>query len=62
MLKLHTWAQKKGDLRGVFVHQFKLKSIEYLLSYRFIRDDLELIMIGPHANYHRDIKNYLKAR
>ena len=54
--------EKKGDLRGVFVHKFKLKSIEYLLSYRFIRDDLELIMIGPHQNYYRDLKNYLKAR
>ena len=54
--------EKKGDLRGVFVHKFKLKNIEYLLSYRFIRDDLELIMIGPHGNYYRDLKNYLKAR
>jgi mRNA-degrading endonuclease RelE of RelBE toxin-antitoxin system len=54
--------EKKGDLRGVFVHKFKLKSIEYLLSYRVIRDDLELIMIGPHENYYRDLKNYLKAR
>ena len=54
--------EKKGDLRGVFVHKFKLKSIEYLLSYRFIRDDLELIMIGPHQNYYRDLKSYLKAR
>jgi mRNA interferase RelE/StbE len=54
--------EKKGDLRGVFVHKFKLKSIEYLLSYRFIREDLELIMIGPHQNYYRDLKNYLKAK
>ena len=53
--------EKKGDLRGVFVHKFKLKNIEYLLSYRLIRDDLELIMIGPHENYYRDLKNYLKA-
>jgi mRNA interferase RelE/StbE len=54
--------EKKGDLRGVFVHKFKLKSIEYLFSYRFIREDLELIMIGPHQNYYRDLKSYLKAR
>jgi mRNA interferase RelE/StbE len=54
--------EKKGDLRGVFVYKFKLKSIEYLLSYRFISDDLELIMIGPHQNYYRDLKSYLKAR
>jgi len=54
--------EKKGDLRGIFVHKFKLKNIEYLLSYRLIRDDLELIMIGPHENYYRNLKNYLKAR
>lgn len=54
--------EKKGDLRGVYVHKFKIRSIQYLLSYRLIRDDLELIMIGPHENYYRDLKNYLKAR
>ena len=55
-------AEKKGDLRGVYVHKFKIRSIQYLLSYRLIRDNLELIMIGPHENYYRDLKNYLKAR
>ncbi len=55
-------AEKKGDLRGVYVHKFKIKSIQYLLSYRFIANDLELIMIGPHENYYRDLKNYLKAK
>lgn len=54
--------EKKGDLRGVYVHKFKIKTIQYLLSYRYICDDLELIMIGPHGNYYRDLKNYLKAR
>ncbi len=54
--------EKKGDLHGVFIHKFKLKSIEYLLAYRFVRDDLELIMIGPHENYYRYLKNYLKTK
>ena len=54
--------EKKGDLRGVYVHKFKTRSIQHLLSYRLVRDDLELIMIGPHENYYRDLKNYLKAR
>ena len=54
--------EKKGDLRGVFVHKFKIKSTQYLLSYRFVGDDLELIMIGPHENYYRDLKSYLKAK
>lgn len=55
-------AEKKGDLRGIYVHKLKIKNIQYLLSYRFVGDDLELIMIGPHENYYRDLKNYLKAR
>ena len=54
--------EKKGDLRGVFVHKFKIKTIQYLLSYRFVGDDLELIMIGPHENYYRDLKSYLKSK
>jgi len=54
--------EKKGDLRGVFVHKFKLQNQLYLLSYRFIKEEsLELIMIGPHENYYRDLKSYLKS-
>ena len=54
--------EKKGDLRGVHVYKFKIKSIQYLLSYRMIKADLELIMIGAHENYYRDLKGYLKRR
>jgi len=53
-------AEKRGDLCGVYVHKFKVKNTQYLLSYRFIEADLELIMIGPHENYYRDLKSYLK--
>lgn len=54
--------EKKGDLRGVYIHKFKIKTIQYLLSYRMINDGLELIMIGPHENYYRDLKSYIKRR
>jgi len=54
--------EKKGDLRGIFVHKFKVQGVFYLLSYRFIGEDLELIMLGPHENYYRDLKSYLKMR
>ena len=53
---------KKGDLKGVFVHKFKLKTTQYLLAYRKVGSDLELVMIGPHENYYRDLKQYLKNR
>lgn len=42
--------EKKGDLRGVFVHKLKLKTTQYLLAYRKVGDGLELVMIGPHEN------------
>jgi len=55
--------EKKGDLRGVFVHKFNLQNQLYLLSYRFIKEEsLALIMIGPHENYYRDLKSYLKSK
>ena len=54
--------EKKGDLKGVFVHKFKIHATQYLLSYRFVGDNLELIMIGSHENYYRDLSSYLKNR
>ena len=54
--------EKKGDLKGIFVHKFKIQNQLYLLSYRTVRNGLELITIGPHENYYRDLKTYLKNR
>jgi len=54
--------EKKGDLKGIFVHKFEIKTSEYLLAYRMMGEDLELIMIGPHENYYRDLKHYLKGQ
>ena len=51
---------KKGDLAGVFVHKFKINTTQYLLAYRKVGQDLDLVMIGPHENYYRDLKQYLK--
>ena len=47
-------SEKKGDLRGVFVHNFKIHTLQYFLAYRFSKKTLELIMIGPHEDYYRD--------
>jgi mRNA interferase RelE/StbE len=55
-------SEKKGDLRGVFVYKFKIYTLQYLLAYRFTQENRELIMIGPHENYYRDLKSYLKNR
>ena len=31
--------EKKGDLRGVFVHKFKIHTVLYLLSYRTMNEN-----------------------
>jgi len=54
--------EKKGDLKGVFVRKFKIKTNLYLLAYRKCGADLELVMIGSHENYYRDLKSYLKGK
>jgi CRISPR/Cas system CSM-associated protein Csm4 (group 5 of RAMP superfamily) len=54
--------EKKGDLKGVFVHKFKIKTNLYLLAYRKCGADLELVMIGAHENYHRDLQSYLRGK
>ncbi len=55
--------EKRGELKGVFVYKFKIHTTQYLLSYR-LRDSetLELIMIGPHENYYRDLEKYLRSK
>jgi mRNA-degrading endonuclease RelE of RelBE toxin-antitoxin system len=55
-------SEKKGDLRGIHVHKFKIHTLQYLLAYRYNKETLELIIIGPHENYYRDLKSYIKAK
>ncbi len=52
--------EKKGDLKGVFIYKIKIKSLQYLLAYRFNENKLELIMISPHENYYRNLKKYIR--
>ncbi len=54
--------QKKGDLKTVYVYKFRINKTMYLLAYRFSSGILELIMLGPHENYYKDLKNYLQNR
>ncbi|MCK9400758.1 MAG: type II toxin-antitoxin system RelE/ParE family toxin [Bacteroidales bacterium] len=52
--------QKKGDLKMVFIYKFRINNTLFLLAYAYIPEILELIMLGPHENYYKDLKNYLK--
>ncbi|MFQ6610960.1 MAG: type II toxin-antitoxin system RelE/ParE family toxin [Fidelibacterota bacterium] len=36
-------SEKKGDLRAVYVHKFKIREVQYLLAAKFLGNDLELV-------------------
>lgn len=52
--------EKKGTLRGVRVHKFNMAKQLFLLAYEFENNVVNLIMIGPHENYFRDLTRYYK--
>ncbi len=55
---------KTGPLRGVRVLKFKVGQPLYLLAYRFHTKPnvVEVLDVGPHENFYRDLKKYLDAR
>lgn len=55
---------KKGALRGVRVVKFKVGPRQLLLAYQFNerRNVVELLDVGPHENFYRDLQEYLDAR
>jgi mRNA-degrading endonuclease YafQ of YafQ-DinJ toxin-antitoxin module len=49
---------KRGDLAGIFVLKFKSNKVEWLLAYRIIsKQEIALLVVGPHENFYRDLKN-----
>lgn len=50
--------QKKGDLAFLFVHKFKMVKQLTLLGYSYENGTvtLELIALGTHENFYRDVK------
>ena len=51
--------EKVGDLKGVFVHKFKISNQQYLLAYTFDELTMTLVMLGVHENFYRSVKNLL---
>lgn len=39
--------EKKGDLIGIYIYKFRINNVQYLLSYRFSSNLLELIRACP---------------
>lgn len=55
---------KTGALKGVRVAKFKVGPLQLLLAYQFNarRNVVELLDVGPHENFYRDLQRYLDAR
>ena len=49
---------KKGDLSEVQVYKFRMVNQLTLLAYRFIEDEIQLVLLalGSHENFYRDLK------
>jgi mRNA interferase RelE/StbE len=50
--------EKRGDLKGVRVHKFYISKQLFLLAYELEADILNLIMIGSHENYYKNLNKY----
>ena len=55
---------KSGALRGVRVVKCTVEQQHYLLAYRFLpkANVIEVLNVGPHENFYRDLQKYLHAR
>jgi len=51
---------KRGDIAGVYVRKFKAGRKMFLLAYEFDDSEIDLLTIGPHENFYRDLKRYFK--
>jgi len=51
---------KKDDLGGFYVYKFRMGRQLTLMAYRVENDSLVLYQAGPHENFYRDLKKYLK--
>jgi mRNA-degrading endonuclease RelE of RelBE toxin-antitoxin system len=54
----HLGELKKGDLAGLYVYKFRMNNQLTLLGYCLKENEtiLELVDVGPHENFYRDLK------
>ena len=51
---------KKGNLEGFRVHKFTMGRQLTLIAYKVENDSLVLYQVGPHENFYKNLKRYLK--
>jgi hypothetical protein len=52
--------EKRGALKGIRVHKFHIEKQLFLLAYEYGTDVLNLIIVGSHENYYRNLTKYYK--
>ena len=52
--------RKKGDLEGFRVYKFTMGSQLTLMAYKVENDSIVLYQVGPHENFYKTLKKYLK--
>ncbi len=55
---------KRGALKGVWVVKFKAEDQQYLLAYFFLPKPnvIEILDVGVHENFYRNLQSYLADR
>lgn len=53
--------EKKQDLLGIRVYKYKVDAKQFLLAYTIDPMTLQLLLLGVHENFYRDLKNYLRS-
>lgn len=51
---------KKGDLEGFRLHKFTMIRQLTLMAYKVEKDSIVLYQVGPHENFYKSLKKYLK--
>ena len=51
--------QKKGDLGTIRVHKKRKGDLEFLIAYWSNKSSIELIDMGSHENFYRDLRRKL---
>ena len=64
MANPHAGQPKAGALRAVRVVKFKVDALQLLLAYQFEAKTnvIEVLDVGPHENFYRELQKYLNAR
>lgn len=60
MTEPHVGEAKTGDLAGFRVHKFSFRKQKLLIAYRLEDVGIVFFKAGPHENFYRELKKYLR--